>query len=475
MKGGFEEWAAARTPSLLAFASALTEDDRAADAAVTRALARIRSTWDQVAREDPDLEARRQVVRACSSSRRAAVVLRALEGRSDAEIAGVLGCSESAARRHLHRGLGEAERRPGEESSVRDHLVARAGAAPTQLLTRPPTPALEEPPRRRSGWLAALAMIALLGGVAFVSHASRTPAGVIDYPQVDVPVSWRYESYAGVQVQVPDTWGWGGSPVTSGYFPGPRHLGACGTSQAAMLSPEDDSSYVSVLTGFVGRPAIMDPRCVAWGADGSMPGGDAFWFDSPLPVGVKPLGGTVAETRQVGAQRVTAFSDDGDLRRQILGSAELVGVDGNGCPTNPVVRPEAGPDHLEPTSLSVCVYSQDTGVTSLFWSGKVPEPAAGAYAAAVAHTSGDATRQVSATRPCWTPTGRWVALGLTGAGGTRWDLVNLGCGRIQLAGGAEAALTPRTVQPWASGGATAYVSPPRGRRDLDRYLTGPAG
>jgi hypothetical protein len=466
MTGGFDEWAVARTPALLAFASAVTQDADAADAAVTRALTRIRPVWERVLRDDPDLEARRHVVRACAMPRRAAVVLRLLEERTDAEIAEILGCSEAAARRQVQRGLLDAEHRRS-ATSVHDHLAAGSGSAPTQLLTRAPaTPDTEPSPRRtRSAWLAALAVVALVGGVAFVSHESRTPAGVIRYRHVAVPASWRYESYAGVQVRVPDTWGWGSSPVTSQYFSGPRHLGACGSNQAYVLST-GDATYLSAMTGFVGRPSVTNQRCVTYGSDGSMPGGDAVWFDSPLTVGIKNVGSTVAETRQIGGQHVTAFSDNSDLRRQILGSAEVVRVDAHGCPTRPVSRATAGPQDLQPTSMSVCVYSQDTGVGTLMWSGTVSETGARAYAAAVA---GAADRSAS---PCPTLSGRWVALGLQGSGGTRWDVANIGCLRLQLADGA-APLSRDTVQSWAHGGVKAYVAAPSGARDLTGYFGAP--
>jgi hypothetical protein len=473
MTGGFDEWAVARTPSLLAFASAVTQDPDAADAAVTRALARMRPVWDRVLRDDPDLEVRRQVVRACARPRRAAVVLRVLEERTDAEIAEILDCSESAARRHVQRGLAEAGRwrQQASVTSAHDHVVAHAGSGATQLLTRPPvTQAIETSLRRRRGtWAAAFAVVALVGGVAFISHETRTPAGEISYGHVDVPASWRYESYAGVQVRVPATWGWGSSPVTSEYFAGPRHLGACGSNEAYVLSPSDDSPYVSARTGFVGRPSITDDRCVPWGSDGSTPVGDAMWFQSPMAVGVEPVGGTVAETRLVGHQHVTVFSLHQRLRRQILGSAELVDVDAHGCPTRPVTRATAGPVGLDPTSMSVCLYSQDTGVSTLMWSGSVPAREAQAYAVALDAATGDA-----ADDECSPPTGRWVALGLHGDGGTRWDVVNLGCVRVQRAGGLSGSVTPATVLPWAYGGVTAYVSTPRTARRLEPYFQAPA-
>ncbi|HET8664199.1 MAG TPA: sigma factor-like helix-turn-helix DNA-binding protein [Nocardioides sp.] len=470
MTGGFDEWAAARTPPLLALASAIVGDPDRADAVVTRTLSRIHATWDRVQRGDPDLEARRHLARACATPRRTAVVLRELEDRSDDEIAEILGCSASAVRRHLQRGLAEdgAADRP---VSVREELVARAGSAPTQLLTRPVATADVRPPRRRrTGRLAALAVVLLVGGVAYVSHETRTPDGVITYPHVDVPRTWRTESYAGVQLQVPEAWGWGASPVTSDHFAGPRHLGACGTNQASVLSPDDDRTYVSVLSGFVGRPAITNERCVGWGADGSYPEGDAVWFDSPLAVGVRPVGPVVAETRQVGDQHVTVFSDDRDLRRQILGSAETVDVDDNGCPTQAVTRPAAGSgDSAAPTSLSVCVYSQDTGVTTLMWSGTVPGSGARAYTGAVEAAADDAATT------CSTPSGRWAAVGVRSDDDVRWDLVDLGCRRIRLAGGASAPLTPDTVKAWAYGGATAYLSAPRGTRALDTFFIAPSG
>ncbi|HEX4473151.1 MAG TPA: sigma-70 region 4 domain-containing protein [Nocardioides sp.] len=475
MTAGYDDWALARTPSLLAFATALVDDVRVADAAVARALARTREVWPRVSRDDPDLEARRQVVRACATPRRAAVVLRVLEERSDAEIAEVLHCSEAAARRHLQRGFAELGPGTGSAEQPRtapDDLVARAGAAPVQLLSRLPTAGAttDAPARRHRGpWLACLAVLALVCGVAFVAHESSTPAGVIRYPKIAVPASWRYESYAGVQLQVPDTWGWGASPVRSSIFTGPRHLGACGTNQAAVLSPADDSSFVSTLTQFVGRPSITNERCVPWGSAGAMPNGEAVWFDSPLGVGVRSVGSTVAETRAVGPQHVTVFGLGSSLRRQILGTAQQVDVDGNGCPTRAIARATAGPSDLKPDWLSVCVYSQDTGSVALQYSAPGSVHSAQQYAAQVRAAEG------AGGAACPTPKGRWVALGLHGQGGTRWDVVNLQCGRIQLAGGRSASLLPQTVRDWAVGGVTAYVSAPAGTPGLDNYFQAPAG
>ena len=450
MAGAFDDWAAARTASLLRFAHALTEDGSGAEAAVGRALVRTHRSWASVERgEDPDLLARRFVVDASASRRRAAVVLRLLEDRSDAEIAEVLGTSPAFARSQVQRGLAtlREDLPAAADAIVVDRLHARATAAPTQL-ARPP--ALTDPTPHRRGrtvWVAAVAVLALLVVVAGVSRANRTPEGVITYPSVHAPDDWRYESYAGVQVRVPETWGYGGAPLRADFAGG--RLGACGANQAAVLSTADTATYVTTATPFAGRPSIMTDLCVSWGSDGVMPSTDAVWFGSPLAVGVKDVGSVTAETRAVGGQRVTVFSRESALRRQILGTAETVDVDGNGCPVRVVQAPAPGPDSLAPTSLSVCIYSQDTGTPVLMWSGRVDARSARAYA--------DAVEQAGPARPCpGVPTGRWVALGLHGDAGTHWDVVDLRCGVIERPDG-PVPLTPATVRDWARDGVTAYA------------------
>jgi hypothetical protein len=297
--------------------------------------------------------------------------------------------------------------------------------------------------------VAALAVLAVVVTVAVVARTNRTPSGVITYPAVHVPTDWRYESYDGVQVQVPATWGFGGAPLHADFLHG--RLGACGTNQAAVLSSADDATYVSSLTPFVGRPAMMTDACVTWGSDGVMPSTDALWFQSPLPVGVEDVGTVVAETRAVGGQHVTVFSRVSALRRQVLGTAQVVDTDANGCPRRAVQQATRGPAGLAPTSLSVCVYSQDSGASVLMWSARVDGRTAQRYA--------DAVRGAGASgRACpGTPVGRWVALGLHGDGDdTRWDVVDLRCGAILRPGG-TAPLTPETVAGWARDGVTAYA------------------
>jgi len=510
---GFEEWVAARTPSLLRFAHLLAGTDDAAERALRTALARLGSSWDETRRaDDPDLRARTLVVQACPSRRpstvrarvpvavgagpaesgvdghaigswleampvrrRAAVVLRLLEERSDLEIADVLGVSEASVRAQLHRAFAalppELPAAPDARDSVlREALTVRAAAAPVQL-PRGVTPIDAPAPRRRGAGVAAVAVLALVAGVAWVTHETRTPVGVITYPSVTAPTSWRVESYDGVQVRVPSTWGWGGAPVRADYFRGDK-LGACGANQAAVNSDGSRSSYVSSVTPFAGRPAVMSDLCMSWGSDGVMPSTDAVWFGSPLPVGVKGLGSVVAETRAVGGQHVTVFSADSHLRREVLGTAEAVDTDANGCPTVAVQQPSPGPARLDPTSLSVCVYSQDTGVPVLLWSGREDAAAARSYVDAFGRASTDPAK------PCaQTPNGQWVALGVSGGGEEkRWDVVNLDCSRIVGADRAEAPLMPATLDPWAHNAVKAYVSGPRSPTpEIAAYFRGPLG
>jgi hypothetical protein len=465
MVGEYDEWAAARAPALLRLGRALTGDENSAEEAVRQALTRTRDEWPRVAREDPDLEVRRVLVRAGARHDRAAVVLREVERLSDAEIAAVLGCSESAARHYVARGLAAAG--PGGVLPSYDEDPIGPGAAGVALLERRDVDTETEPRRRgRIVRAAVLAVVLLVGGVAFVAQHTRTPAGVVTYPSSAAPQGWRYESYAGVEVQVPADWGWGGAPLRSDIFHGKDSLGSCGSAQAAVQSGDDDSSYVSSTTAFTGRPAVMSDLCMSWGSDGAMPQGDALWFASPLEVGQRSLGSTVAETRAVGDQHVTVFSGRASLRRQVLGTARVVDTDANGCPTHPVLRPVSGPAGLRPDSMSVCAYSQDSGTAVLLWSGSMSRRAAQDYV-------GTLRREPASTSAACprVPSGTWVALGLNGDGGTRWDLVDLTCARIRATGDDQWPLTRSTVADWAGGGVAAYVpQPTQASDDLEGYF-----
>ncbi len=154
----FDDWVAARGPSLLRFAYVVTGSQHAAEDAVQDALARACERWARVGRTlDPDSYVRRMIVNAHISRwrrthrespvevllaadpapdhserlgradavwavcrelpprQRAAVVLRFYEDLEYAEIGELLGCSEVTVRSHVHRALTALRARMTEE------------------------------------------------------------------------------------------------------------------------------------------------------------------------------------------------------------------------------------------------------------------------------------------------------------------------------------------------------------------------
>ncbi len=464
MAGAFDEWAVARTPSLLRFAHALTEDGPVAETATEKALERTRRAWSDVEHgEDPDLLARRFLIDACPSRRRAAAVLRVLEDRSDAEIAEVLGTSHAFARAQVQRGLAtlQDDLPEGADAAVGDHLHARASAAPTQLAR--PLATTDATPRRRGRaiWVPVVAVLALVATVAGVSRATRTAPGVITYPTVHAPADWRYESYDGVQVQVPATWGFGGAPLHADFLHG--RLASCGANQAAVLSSADTATYVTSATPFVGRPSKLNDACVPWGSDGSTPTGTAVWFGSPLPVGVQE-------------RRARARRDADDRRPAPHGLRRGVGA------TTPDPRHRGDRGRRRERLPHACRPGADRGpglvvadlaVGLCLLAGHRHDHADVVRPPLVAVGAGVRRRAAAGRRrgrrragdagPACTsvPTGRWVALGLHGDSGTRWDVVDLRCGAIERPGG-TVPLTPATVRDWARDGVTAYAVAPAG-------------
>jgi DNA-directed RNA polymerase specialized sigma24 family protein len=506
----YDEWATARTPVLLRLAYLLTGDDDAAERLVTAALDRVGPRWHEIVRiDDPDRYARRLILaarggrgrgrpalhlsddssdssddtvwRLCVTlpdRQRAAVVLRYFEDLDDHEIADLQGCSVGMVRSQLNRALATlgagVARGAGPVTAdqlgrlVREAFLVRSARAAGQVTGRAAPGVEAEPgPRRRRVWLASVAVLAVVAAAAGLTHESRSEGGMMRYAGVSIPSGWRYESYAGVQLRVPPTWGWGGAPIRGTFNDG--RLGSCGTSQA-FSQPGSASGYVPVTTPFVGRPAVLSDVCMSWGSDGVMPGADAVWFDSPLPIGEQHVGTRTAETRDAWDQHVTVFSADPALRREVLASVERVDVDANGCPTRAIQEPSAGVPDLTPSSLSVCVYSQDTGAAVLLWSARRDATVARAYLAAfgVARGPGTCAR---------TPQGEWVALGVQDdAGGKgRWDVLDLQCSRL-VGHGASASLTVADVRPWAGEGMTAYVGAPQGADPrIAAYFRAPLG
>jgi DNA-directed RNA polymerase specialized sigma24 family protein len=118
----FDEFAGARLPAVLRFATALTGDPDLAKDLVQEVLIRVSGRWQEIGQLDrPEAYIRKMVVKEFLSWRRrswrlaelaklsrrqrTALVLRYYEGFSDAEIAEVMGCTQSTVRGHVFKAL----------------------------------------------------------------------------------------------------------------------------------------------------------------------------------------------------------------------------------------------------------------------------------------------------------------------------------------------------------------------------------
>ena len=165
-------------------------------------------------------------------------------------------------------------------------------------------------------------------------------------PEREKPAApgWRWESYGGVEVQVPDKWGYGG------------------TAWPPCMDLSDEQQH-----GYVGRPGGAIPAIGCTGP--SVPPLDKrapyLWFRPSAEPGVQEHdAGWVEETRTVHGLALTVFSDDAALRTRILDSA---GPASDGCPaehavaTNPGTRPDPGPGGVAAMgpveSITICRYA----------------------------------------------------------------------------------------------------------------------
>ncbi|PXY27897.1 hypothetical protein [Prauserella muralis] len=208
--------------------------------------------------------------------------------------------------------------------------------------------------RRRRKALAALAgavvvAVAVPVAVTAVFGDGRTapPAGYVVDP------TWRWESYAGIQLQVPPDWGYG--------------------VQGDQWCVEVPGEPRRVRPGAVGRPG----GSTAVGCGSEYPPLDKrenwLTLDRRTEAGVRTFdGGWVEETRDIHGVFVTVFSDDPVLRAAILRSAQpVVGEDRHGCPADhPITTDKAGyrpeppaqglPSAGDVESISVCRYALET-------------------------------------------------------------------------------------------------------------------
>lgn len=156
---------------------------------------------------------------------------------------------------------------------------------------------------------------------------------------------WRWETYGGIELQVPAEWRTGGGQ-----------------------GPWCVNGGSSIPRAYVSRPVGATPAigCVDEPRERWVP---YVEFAGPDAPGREDLGdGWIRETRQVGDQFVTVRADDPSLLDQILASANTVNeVDAVGCPADYIVtqsldaRPTTG--GLDPAKVGaegvVCQYELD--------------------------------------------------------------------------------------------------------------------
>jgi len=366
------------------------------------------------------------------------------------------------------------------ERIMRAGLVERAERADT-VLDRPFSPRRE---RRKGLWFAAAAAVVVVGVPVAVAQLrdgdSATPSTPQETEAVIVPDGWRPESYDGIQVRVPPTWGWGGAPFEASWAD--QRTLACGAE--AFLAP-GSSDYENVKPGtpYVGRPVPMTDVCSVVDPERPPePTSPYVWLDASVPLGsVEFDNDYVRETIQVGDGTVSVATDDAGLRAQILASAESVALDANGCRTHLGEPPEPKPgsgELGEVDSLSICVYDLDgAGRATLTASDRVGDERATSYL-----ERGQAERVVFDPGACSSDdrSGQWVAIAVngrvdqTGEPWTRTDVANFDCRWIETPTGFYP-LSRDIVETWATEVVRAYVVGPVEADDLTGLFQGSIG
>jgi DNA-directed RNA polymerase specialized sigma24 family protein len=411
----FDAWVAGRSAALTRFAYLLTGSDVAAEHALTSALAVACATWSRVRRsDDPEAHVRRLVVEAhlgrgglrwrrqpvfavpadprraaahqaaesrtdekpddvalawtlCAGfppEQRAALVLRCHAEMTYPQIAGAMGGKASLAAQHVKRSfealraaVGERRTDDDVETAYRDAFAEHADD-PTGTGDRAPLAHQAARRRRRRQVLPTVAgvtlLVAGLAGVA-ISHDGVSSTTATVEPGAH-PRGWRAESYNGIQLWVPSSWGWGQVPRLDD-----RRLRSCGLSAYSPTSVKTSGIYLlkgAAALPYVGRPAKPATACAAT----TKATGAHVWFDSPLPPQTGPVQTTV-RVNGITTFDVTVTDANRAERATILASIEQVAVDAYGCPRDSagvnrveaVSAPEPSPRRVH--SLSLCLFA----------------------------------------------------------------------------------------------------------------------
>lgn len=209
--------------------------------------------------------------------------------------------------------------------------------------------------RRRILVAVTVAVVVSVGIAVGVVLAVRGPSAVPG-GKGDDAMRWRWESYRGIELRVPDRWENSSGAIGAGW------CAANSTAERAALGTVVRPGLVLTIGCSSPYPPVEQRR-------------PAVGFDSVRAVGIQHLdGGWVVQTRRMGGVFVTVFADDAQLRSRIFDSAHVVtGEDHYGCPPDhpasagrdyrPRPAPGGLPDLGDVESISLCRYLRgDAGV-----------------------------------------------------------------------------------------------------------------
>lgn len=407
----FVDWVATREQGLWRFGHLVSGDRAATESALEHALDALHQEWDDLVDVvDLDVLVRQEIIRALASThrgssrqalrapqetvqsradrarnavwdayaqldleQRAALVLHHAEHRDAIDIAEVLACDPEVAEQHLAIGL-ELARLPVEhpegdmrddqprdvESLLGEAFRAHAAGAPTSQAIGERVLAVSRRRRRRNGAVGTFAALVVLVPLAWLASPGETDMEP-DVASPGVPLSevpdMRWESYGGIEVQVPQSWGYGdltqwcAPDDVPGQVDGPS-VDRPGGGRTVHCSAGQSSGHhrterVTYTAGLILRPAGEGPRL---GRADVAHGAELF-------------------RRTVGNVDLTVVDVTAELARQILFSAEEVRrLDRNGCPIHEEIPPighhDGGGRHgltgmASAVSASICHYETE--------------------------------------------------------------------------------------------------------------------
>ena len=307
-------------------------------------------------------------------------------------------------------------------------------------------------------------ILGLLLAATLLSGCGGGPSGGDTQITVEprLPGPTRTESYRGVEITVPASWGWAAAPVDQG-----GDLATCADPGAWPPSGEPAEGIP-----YVGRPTWTRAVCQAW--QESEPDAPYAWLGVPLESGRRTYGDWTVETKVLHGVPVTVASKQEMQRLAILDSARVADIDSNGCPQGPgTTRPGSREGTGKPAHLSVCVYkATGRGPVELFASARVGATRAQRFLDAVSLARPSA-------QPCPRPREPQPGVllvaetddpyGTPGATQHPQWWVDPSCG-LRLSAEVSTAITRDLVAPWAVPIVRAFVTSTAARGDAAAYF-----